>query len=137
MADLVCDKMRDKKCNSCETIDKPMVLSLVDIQAKIKESFPFWKSIKSVDDESKIQLSRFFRAKSFQCALDAINKMGQIAEREGHHPDFHLTNYRDVEIVLYTHSVGGVTQNDLNLAEMFDEVDIVYSPKWLRESLII
>ena len=59
--------------------------------------------------------------------------MGAIAERESHHPDFHLTNYRDVEITLWTHKLGGITENDLKLAEMLDnEVKIEYSPKWLK-----
>ena len=80
------------------------------------------------------KISRKFTAKNFQCALDAINAMGDIAEREGHHPDFHLTSYREVEIVLYTRKLGGVTQNDLSLAKMLDcETEVVYSPKWLKE----
>lgn len=78
-------------------------------------------------------LSRSFTAKNFQAALNAINSMGAIAESEGHHPDFHLTNYRDVRIDLYTHSVGGITENDIVLAEQLDRVEIVYSPKWLKD----
>lgn len=47
----------------------------------------------------------------------------------------HLTSYRDVEVVLSTHSVGGVTRNDIILAKMLDEeVSIEYSPKWLRDN---
>ena len=66
-------------------------------------------------------------------ALDCINEMGVIAEREGHHPDFHLTEYRNVKIVLFTHKLGGVTTNDLQLAKMLDaEVTVKYSPKWLQ-----
>ena len=81
------------------------------------------------------KISRSFVAKNFQFALDAINDVGKIAEREGHHPDFHLTSYRSVEIVLYTHSVGGVTINDLTLAKKIEEeVTFTYSPKWLREN---
>merc|ERR1711862_92382 len=87
-----------------------------------------------VDGVGVRSISRKYIAKNFQSALDSINAMGNIAEREGHHPDFHLTSYRNVEIVLCTHSVGGVTKNDISLARMFDkEVNITYSPKWLRE----
>jgi pterin-4a-carbinolamine dehydratase len=50
-----------------------------------------------------------------------------------HHPDLHLTGYRNVEVVLYTHSVGGVTENDLIMAGLIDEVKVAYSPKWLKE----
>jgi Pterin 4 alpha carbinolamine dehydratase len=56
------------------------------------------------------------------------------AEREQHHPDLHLTSYRQVEIVLYTHSIQGITENDLALAKMIEsEVLFDYSPKWLKE----
>ena len=136
MADLItCGRSNDIMCEPCESMNKSMVMSQVEVKAKLTESLPRWKSVKSSYD-GKIKISLFFKAKNFQCALNAINKFGQIAEREGHHPDIHLTNYRDVEIFLFTHSVGGVTQNDLVLAQMFDEVDIVYSPKWLKENPI-
>jgi 4a-hydroxytetrahydrobiopterin dehydratase len=63
--------------------------------------------------------------------------MGSIAEREGHHPDFHLTNYRHVQVVLYTHKVEGITESDLTLARRFnDEVVIDYSPQWLKSNPI-
>ena len=45
----------------------------------------------------------------------------------------HLTGYRDVEIVLFTHSLGGISANDIALAKMIDaEVTFGYSPKWLK-----
>ena len=47
--------------------------------------------------------------------------------------DRHLTDYRTVEVVVSTHSVGGLTMLDLILAAKLDEVDVEYSPKWLRE----
>lgn len=66
--------------------------------------------------------------------MDAMNAMGAVAERENHHPDFHLTSYRNVEIVIYTHSLHGVTENDILLASMLDsEAKVDYSPKWLKE----
>jgi 4a-hydroxytetrahydrobiopterin dehydratase len=79
-------------------------------------------------------LSRSFTTKDFQAALDCINRIGAVAEEMGHHPDIHLTNYRNVEIVLHTHKLKGVTENDIALATALDEkVKIDYSPKWLRE----
>ena len=83
---------------------------------------------------TQICLERTFIAKNFTAALAAINALGQIAEREQHHPDFHLTQFRQVKIVLYTHQLGGVTQHDLHLAHLFDTecTTIEYSPKWLR-----
>ena len=79
-------------------------------------------------------LSRKFTAKNFQAALDSINAMGAIAEEQEHHPDFHLTSYRNVEVTLWTHSLGGITENDFTLAQLLDQVPVTYSPKWLREN---
>ncbi|KAI2490082.1 Pterin 4 alpha carbinolamine dehydratase [Fragilaria crotonensis] len=80
------------------------------------------------------RIARQFVTKNFQTALDALNAFGAIAERNGHHPDLHLVNYREVEIVLWTHKVGGLTQNDFELAKVFDsDVEVCYSPKWLNE----
>ena len=85
-------------------------------------------------DDDNNKLSRTYTAKNFQCAMDSLVAIGKIAERENHHPDLHLTGYRNVEIELFTHSLGGVSANDIAMARMIDEeVDIVYSPKWLKE----
>mmetsp|Transcript_1595 Transcript_1595/g.3057 ORF Transcript_1595/g.3057 Transcript_1595/m.3057 type:complete len:151 (+) Transcript_1595:170-622(+) len=78
-------------------------------------------------------ICRKYTARNFQAALDSINAMGAIAERENHHPDFHLTGYRNVEVVLFTHSLGGISMNDIELAKMLDaDVIVDYSPKWLK-----
>jgi 4a-hydroxytetrahydrobiopterin dehydratase len=65
--------------------------------------------------------------------LSFFNLASQIAEAEGHHPDLHLTNYREVRVVLSTHAVGGLTLPDLVLAAKLDALPVEYSPKWLRE----
>ncbi len=121
-----------KKCVPCESLDPSSLLSIKQAEEEI-DKIPLWKIDVGFDRVNKI--SRSFTAKNFQSALDAINAVGVVAEREGHHPDLHLTSYREVEIVIYTHSVGGVTLNDVTLAQMIDdEVKIVYSPKWLKEN---
>lgn len=140
-------KAAKKKCVPCESLDPSALLGRDDVEKALSTSLPLWEITQapgpsggggaSKEDPMMsfgLAVSRKFTAKNFQCALDALNGMGAIAEREGHHPDFHLTSYREVEVVLYTHTVGGVTSNDLDLARMLDaEVDVAYSPKWLRE----
>lgn len=116
-------------CIPCSTMDSTHLLDDEKL-AQFMIDLPLWSLSKS--DKDVTCLCRSFTAKNFQSALNAINAMGRIAERESHHPDFHLTNYRNVDIQLYTHKLGGVTENDLQLANMLDEeVKIVYSPKWL------
>ena len=81
------------------------------------------------------KISRSYVAKNFQSAMNQLVAIGKIAERENHHPDLHLTGYRNVTIVLFTHSLSGVSANDIALAKMIDsEVEFVYSPKWLKEN---
>jgi 4a-hydroxytetrahydrobiopterin dehydratase len=64
-------------------------------------------------------LEKEFRFKDFREALDFVNRLGEIAEREGHHPDIFLTWGR-VKVTLWTHSVGGLSENDFILAAKAD-----------------
>ena len=81
------------------------------------------------------RIARAFVAKNFKEAMAFLNLAGDVAEDAGHHHDFHLTSYRNVKVVLYTHDVGGVTNNDLVLAARIDTCRVVYSPKWKREQI--
>ena len=124
------------KCVPCESLDKSHILTKEAVDKELSESLKMWKlkllDNKSDDGSEKHAISRSFTARNFQCALDAINAIGAIAERENHHPDLHLTGYRNVEIVLYTHSLGGLSFNDIELAKQIDDVKVEYSPKWLK-----
>ena len=66
-------------------------------------------------------------------AVAFFNAVCGVAEAEGHHPDLHLVNYRDVELVLSTHAIGGLARADFILAAKLDALEVEYSPKWLRE----
>ena len=67
-----------------------------------------------------------------------LNAVSEVAEREGHHPDVSIKNYRDVEVKVSTHAVGGLTRFDFILAAKIDaECESVYSPKWARERGLI
>lgn len=92
---------------------------------------PVW--VLSADGKS---ISRNFTAKNWQCAFAFLNHLSEIAEHEGHHPDIHLTNYRDVRVVVTTHAIGGLSLHDFVLAAKLDKVDVTYSPKWLREHAV-
>ncbi len=79
------------------------------------EGLPAW----SLDGDS---LSASFRRKDWRDALAFVNEIGDEAERRDHHPDVCITGYRTVTIRLTTHSEGGVTQRDVNLATWISEV---------------
>ncbi|CAB9502626.1 Putative pterin-4-alpha-carbinolamine dehydratase [Seminavis robusta] len=126
----------NKKCEPCHSLDTSALLSReqVDQELQSKPSLALWKH-ETMEPNDVPFLCHRFTAKNFKAAMDALNDMGAIAEREQHHPDFHLTNYRDVQIDIYTHKVKGITKNDIALAEMISqEVKIEYSPKWLKSN---
>jgi 4a-hydroxytetrahydrobiopterin dehydratase len=70
------------------------------------------------------RIRREWRVKDFVTALDFFKRVGQIAEAEDHHPDLHLTGYRNVAIELATHAVGGLTENDFILAAKIDKLPV-------------
>lgn len=76
---------------------------------------PLWNLY---DNDTK--LKRDFVFKDFRAALEFVNKVGEIAEGEGHHPNIYLHSYKKVEIELYTHKIGGLHQNDFVVASKID-----------------
>jgi len=57
----------------------------------------------------------------FQTALDFVNKAGEIAEAEGHHPDL-LLSWGKVEVKTWTHKIDGLTESDFILAAKLDHI---------------
>ncbi|MGB9664593.1 MAG: 4a-hydroxytetrahydrobiopterin dehydratase [Ignavibacteria bacterium] len=59
---------------------------------------------------------------NFKEAMKFVNKVADLAEEVNHHPDIRIFNYRNVTINLSTHSAGGVTLKDIELAKKIDEL---------------
>jgi 4a-hydroxytetrahydrobiopterin dehydratase len=66
------------------------------------------------------RIRRDWKVKDFMTALDFFGRIGQVAEEQDHHPDLHLTGYRNVAIELSTHAIGGLSENDFILAAKID-----------------
>lgn len=67
-------------------------------------------------------LKKTFEMKNFAEALAFVNKIGELAERMDHHPDILLHGWNKVMVTLSTHSEGGITQKDIELAEQIDKL---------------
>jgi 4a-hydroxytetrahydrobiopterin dehydratase len=67
------------------------------------------------------RLEKEFLFQDFATALEFVNKIGSLAEKENHHPDI-LLSYGKVKVVLWTHDAGGITEKDTKLAEMIDKL---------------
>jgi 4a-hydroxytetrahydrobiopterin dehydratase len=65
------------------------------------------------------KLHRTFQFADFVAAMQFVNRMADVAEAEGHHPDF-LVHYNRVDVTIWTHAAGGLTENDFILAAKID-----------------
>ena len=62
--------------------------------------------------------------KNFVAGIEFFDAVAQLAEVEQHHPDLHLEGYRNVWIELWTHAIGGLSENDFILAAKIDRVPV-------------
>lgn len=69
------------------------------------------------------RISKEFKFKDFAEAMEFVNKVAEIAEAEGHHPDIFIS-YNRVRLELTTHAIGGLSRNDFILAAKIDELKI-------------
>ncbi len=103
-----------KKCKPCEGGVPKLSKS---------EALKYLSDLKNwvLSDDVKMIHSEY-KMKDFQAAVDFINKIAQVAESEDHHPDLHLTGYRNLVIEFSTHAIGGLSENDFILAAKIDQI---------------
>ena len=70
-------------------------------------------------DENYKRISKEYKFKDFIGAMNFVQKVADLAEEEGHHPDIHI-NYNRVVLELWTHAIGGLSENDFILAAKID-----------------
>ena len=66
------------------------------------------------------QIAKQFQLKDFEEALNFVNKVGAEAEKLNHHPDIFIHSWNKVKITISTHSEGGITNKDFQLAEKIE-----------------
>jgi 4a-hydroxytetrahydrobiopterin dehydratase len=108
------EELRSKNCRACEG----EAAKLSERQAReLLDSLQGWEM-----DESANQIRKRWKMEDFAKGLEFLQRIGGLAEQEGHHPDLHLTGYRNVAIELSTHAVDGLSENDFILASKIDEL---------------
>jgi len=108
------ENLENKKCVPCEGGTLPLLPSdIAAFQKLLKTQWPV-----STDGR---KIARQFVFKDFKETMDFVNKVAEIAEGEGHHPDIHV-HYNNVEIELTTHAIGGLSQNDFILARKIEMI---------------
>jgi 4a-hydroxytetrahydrobiopterin dehydratase len=88
---------------------------------EIKELQPQVPDWKLVERESILRLERVFRFNDFAEALSFTNRVGALAEAEGHHPAI-LTEWGQVTVTLWTHAIRGLHRNDFIMAAKIDSL---------------
>lgn len=102
-----------KKCVPCEGGVDPLK------GEKLEALLPTIQDWQVYNEES---IEKDFTFKSFKEALSFVNKVGELAESEGHHPDISLHNWKKVMITLTTHAIGGLSENDFIMAVKIDQI---------------
>ena len=101
--------LTQKKCVPCEAGTPPLDEAKVN---ELLKEIPAW-TLKNN------HLYKKFKFKNFVEAINFVNLIAEIAEREGHHPDF-CVHYSKVEVKLWTHAINGLSENDFILAAKID-----------------
>jgi 4a-hydroxytetrahydrobiopterin dehydratase len=107
------DKLETQKCQPCSGDTPP--LQGEKLIAFKDEIDPGWEVIEGH------HLEREFKFDDFNQALDFVNKVGEIAEEEQHHPDLFLS-WGKVGIKLWTHAIDGLSENDFIVAAKVDQL---------------
>jgi 4a-hydroxytetrahydrobiopterin dehydratase len=113
-ADPTADELRAATCEACRG-DTPALDDAA--AAPLLAAIPSWELVR---DAGPRRLRRVWKAKSFVAAIEFFTAIAAVAEKEDHHPDLHLVDYKNVTIELSTHAVLGLSKNDFILAAKID-----------------
>jgi|SRR5882724_3114967 len=104
--------LSDKKCVTCEGGVPPFT------KAQIAEYMPQVNSWELIDDK---KIAKNYKFKDFVEAMAFVNKVADIAESEGHHPDISIS-WNKVKLELTTHAISGLSENDFIVAAKVDKL---------------
>src|SRR5579884_3688455 len=116
------EQLTQMKCEVCRS-GAPKVTD--EEIAEFQKQVPGWVILEREDVK---RLERLYKFKNFVEALAFTNKVGEIAEQEGHHPAI-LTEWGRVGVAWWTHKIGGLHRNDFIMAAKTDEIYAGFEPK--------
>lgn len=105
--------LASKKCIPCEKGTPPLK------KEEIEKYLAEFKSPWEVVEDRKIKKS--FTFGDFKEAMQFVNKVADIAETEQHHPNIHIS-YSKVTLDLWTHAIGGLSENDFLMAAKIENL---------------
>jgi len=105
-------ELADKTCVPCRGDVPPLEGAKLE---ELSRQVPGWKVV----DEH--HLSREFRFKNFREALEFVNRVGELAEEQAHHPDIDF-GWGRAGVTIFTHKIDGLTESDFILAAKVDRL---------------
>ncbi|MCX7877043.1 MAG: 4a-hydroxytetrahydrobiopterin dehydratase [Ignavibacteria bacterium] len=69
-------------------------------------------------------IRKVFKTKSYPATMGFVTSLGGICQKMNHHPDYVIMKYKEVEVSFSTHSAGGITQKDIEVAEELEKVPV-------------
>lgn len=106
------NNLASKKCVPCESWVPPM---------KPEEVTKMLKQVKGWETEDNLKIKKKFEFKDFRKAMEFVNIVADLAEKEGHHPNITII-YNKVTITLTTHFIKGLHENDFIMATKIDQL---------------
>ncbi len=106
--------LTQKHCVPCEGGMPPLPDEKED---ELIQKTPGWLLLR----DGTHRLRRQFTFKNFKEAIAFVNKVAELAESEGHHPDITIF-YNKVQLDLFTHAVGGISENDFIMAAKVNQL---------------
>lgn len=103
-----------KKCKPCEGGVEPCPLNSAQAQLAKLEGWHL------THDGQRIR--KDWKFKNFMEVMDFFQRVAVVSEEEAHHPDLHLEAYRQAWIEIWTHAIGGLSENDFILAAKIDRL---------------
>lgn len=104
-----------QKCVPCEGTEQPLSNEEED---KYLSAVPNW----NIDRENTHKISITKDLGNFKSVLEMVQKIGALAEAEGHHPNLNLHDFKMLSVELYTHAINGLSMNDFIMATKIDEL---------------
>ena len=107
------DSLANRSCSACQGGVEPLQAEAINEFAE--QLSDGWQVVE------QHHLEKQFKFKNFAEALAFVNKVGQIAEQQSHHPDIHLS-WGKVELTVFTHKISGLHENDFIFAAKVDQL---------------
>lgn len=107
--------LSEQTCEACQA-DAPKVSD--EELAQLITKIPDWTTVVR---DGILQLERVYKFKNFKQAIAFTNKVGDMAENEGHHPGL-LTEWGKVTVTWWSHSIKGLHKNDFICAAKTDDI---------------